>query len=133
MLNTKQCSCCKKFKSISEFYKQGQRHESLCKDCKKLSRKNRNKNENENVDTQKNKYSELKKTDLSASSESKNKNISDRITLPNYDESLFIFNEERKYLKISDDDMDLVVSFFRWHFEQSKKRKKTRKVLNEKR
>lgn len=45
--NGKVCSRCKKFKSASEFYKQGDRLESLCKPCKREARGNRNSHENE--------------------------------------------------------------------------------------
>lgn len=37
----KTCSRCKKFKSAELFYKQGDRYESICKDCKKEARKDR--------------------------------------------------------------------------------------------
>ncbi len=40
--NGKHCSRCKKFKSADQFYKQGDRLESLCKQCKLESRHNRN-------------------------------------------------------------------------------------------
>jgi hypothetical protein len=35
----KSCSVCKKFKSLGEFYKQGDRYESRCKLCKNQTRK----------------------------------------------------------------------------------------------
>lgn len=44
--NGKTCSRCKKFKSASEFYKQGHRLESLCKPCKCEARRNKNSQEN---------------------------------------------------------------------------------------
>ncbi len=37
----RRCSACEKFKSRQAFYMQGTRHESICKGCKKESRKKR--------------------------------------------------------------------------------------------
>lgn len=41
MTEKKLCTCCKEFKSVSEFYKQGARLESICKACKKEKRSKR--------------------------------------------------------------------------------------------
>jgi hypothetical protein len=40
----KNCSRCQKFKSVSEFYRQGDRLESVCKVCKQKARVERKKN-----------------------------------------------------------------------------------------
>jgi hypothetical protein len=37
--NTKACSRCAEFKSLTEFYRQGERYESLCKCCKQKHRR----------------------------------------------------------------------------------------------
>jgi hypothetical protein len=37
----RQCSRCKEFKSLADFYKQGERHESFCKTCKRGARAGR--------------------------------------------------------------------------------------------
>jgi hypothetical protein len=45
----KQCSRCKRFKSLGEFYQQGHRYESLCKGCKSKARAKRAGNAAEEV------------------------------------------------------------------------------------
>ncbi len=41
MTDGKTCSCCQKFKFFGEFYRQADRIESVCKDCKQRARKER--------------------------------------------------------------------------------------------
>ena len=40
-VNSKACSRCAEFKSLTEFYRQGERYESLCKCCKQKQRSDR--------------------------------------------------------------------------------------------
>ncbi len=40
-VNSKACSRCGEFKSLTEFYRQGERYESLCKGCKQKNRSER--------------------------------------------------------------------------------------------
>lgn len=116
----KVCSRCNEFKSLSEFYKQGNRHESLCKECKKNSRSKREKTVCP---------SPLLNTETSATAErfQKNHHISQddgREIMPRFDESIFYPQEERRSLGISDDDMDSIVAYFRWQMDQREKRLK---------
>lgn len=44
-LDGKKCSRCQKFKSAKEFYRQGDRLESLCKSCKRQARNSKREQE----------------------------------------------------------------------------------------
>jgi hypothetical protein len=114
------CSRCNGFKSLSEFYKQGNRYESLCKPCKKDSRKKRDESAEEETTESDSSidWQETKSVSLAASKKD------DREVMPVYDASIFYPAEARRALGISDEDMDSVVAFFRWHIEQREKRLK---------
>lgn len=117
----KVCSRCSEFKSLSEFYKQGNRHESLRRTCKKSSRKKRDEvfetSHAEEIDA-------TFETQESNSVHPKSAKRDDREVMPIYDESIFYPAERRRAVGISDDDMDSIVAFFRWHIEQREKRLK---------
>lgn len=117
----KVCSRCNEFKSLSEFYKQGNRHESLCKPCKKSSRKKRDESVEDEATTESDSSIELQKSKSISRTATKQ---NDREVMPVYDESIFYPAEARRALGISDEDMDSVVAFFRWHIEQREKRLK---------
>lgn len=122
MKEDKVCSCCKEFKSLTEFYKQGNRYESKCKECKKSSRKNKGSNflqaERSVIFYERNKSN---KNDDKAKNSFHHSSIFDREIMPEFDESILYPENERRSLGITDDDMDLVVSYFRWQFEQRNK------------
>lgn len=47
----------------------------------------------------------------------------ERETLPIDDESIFFPEVERRKLGITDDEMESIVEYFRWHLDQDNKRK----------
>lgn len=122
MKEVKVCSCCKEFKSLTEFYKQGIRYESKCKDCKKSSRKNTESNslqlEKSVFDSERNKSN---KTDDQAKNSFHYSATFNKEVMPQFDESILYPENERRSLGITDDDMDLVVAYFRWQLEQRNK------------
>ncbi len=103
----KACSRCGEFKSLGEFYKQGNRYESLCKECKKRSRE-----KNEVQPSSKNCVAPTKRYD------------DDRETMPVFDESIFYPEEHCRALGLDDNDIASIVAFFRWHMDQRAKRMK---------
>lgn len=113
----KVCSCCSEFKSIRDFYRQGNRHESLCKDCKKGSRGKRDKTTKTNEVVVPAKVSrELLESQRSLTY--------DREVMPTFDESIFYPEEATRALGFSDEDMDCIVACFRWLLEQREKKLK---------
>jgi DNA invertase Pin-like site-specific DNA recombinase len=126
----KVCTRCNGFKSASDFYRQGNRHESLCKECKKISREKRDKV----VGTVAIKNSEGKHCEVAVTAKLRQGKMvtsdHDRETVRQFDESIFYPEEKRRALGISDDDMGSIVAFFRWQMEQREKRLKNKKEEN---
>lgn len=130
-LTTKICSCCKEFKSAGEFYKQGVRHESLCKNCKKNSRKKREKPvETDSSKVKKEKIYQTASIFKQARQESSLSKNYDRETVRQFDESVFYPEERRRALGISDDEMDSIVAYFRWQMDQLEKNNKRKEEGN---
>jgi hypothetical protein len=121
----KACSRCQTVKPLADFYKQGTRHESFCKTCKRNSRESRNVS--------------VEQLPLAAASPTKanqktveakyNSRKSEREVMPTFDESIFYPEEARRSLGINDDDMDSLIAYFRWQLEQREKRKKQEEKL----
>ncbi len=103
-LSKKPCSCCKEFKSLTEFFKQGDRYESKCKTCKKAAR-GQKKNPAPPIPSE-------------AAVKDKN-NVSTRMdfereVMPVFDESIFEPRENLRKLGLSDDDIGDIATFMRW-------------------
>lgn len=121
----KVCSRCNEFKSASEFYRQGERHESLCKNCKKSSRVKREKVvENDSIKNAESKSRQTFSSEERGRSHAAISGNHDRETVKQFDESIFYPEERRRAFGISDDDMDSIVAYFRWQMDQLEKRKK---------
>lgn len=53
----------------------------------------------------------------------------DREEMPVYDESIFYPAIERRKLGISDEDMESIVEFFRWHIQQRNRRLDRQRII----
>lgn len=111
--NGKACSRCNEFKSLDDFYKQGSRHESLCKACKRQAREQ--------------KKSEAIVADPVVEPPTKTAGeFDDRETMPIFDESIFYPEERCRALGLDADDIADITAFVRWHMDQREKRLKKR-------
>ncbi len=120
----KACTRCHKLKSLTEFYRQGTRHESLCKTCKKSSRAP--------SQLPPEKTGTPSPPQAQSNTETANPQTTrhnEREAMPVYDESIFYPEEARRALGISDDDMDSVIAYFRWQLEQREKRKRQKEKV----
>lgn len=122
----KACSRCGEFKSIQDFYKQGSRHESRCKGCKRESRSKRKIDAGGLVD---------KAHSRDCSKEPKpvlqRKLIRyEQEIMPTFDESIFNPDEATRALGLDDEDIECLVSYFRWQLEQREIRIKKEKEEN---
>ena len=114
---TKACSRCEEFKSLSEFYKQGKRHESLCKSCKKKTRQEKD-------------PPQTSGTDINATSQKPLRpkfEDGERETMPVFDESIFHPEESCRAIGLGPSDLADLVAFVRWHMDQREKRLKKEK------
>jgi hypothetical protein len=124
----KVCSRCCEFKSIRDFYKQGNRHESLCKDCKRSSRA---KQKNDTTIQESNSDSSAKSKVKDLKPILQNKLIPyERETMPTFDESIFNPDEATRALGLDDDDIECLVTYFRWQLEQREIRLRKEKEEN---
>lgn len=127
---TKVCSRCKKDKSLSEFYKQKDRYESLCKKCKKEARINREREFDSNGFESDNKFQKLdistKLYPTERNSEGSQFHDSEIESIPELDES--IFYPERKIIELglNKDDVADLLGFLQWQLEQKNKRLKNK-------
>lgn len=124
----KVCSRCCEFKSIRDFYKQGNRHESLCKDCKRGSRTKRRGNTSVEETV-----SEVptKSTCNDLQPALQNRLITyEREIMPTFDESIFNPDEATRALGFDDEDIECLVAYFRWQLEQREIRIKKEKEEN---
>lgn len=55
--------------------------------------------------------------------------LKDREVMPVFDESIFYPAIERRKLGISDEDMECIVEFFRWHIKQRNRRMDRQRVI----
>ncbi|MFN8791136.1 MAG: hypothetical protein ACK5Y2_06740 [Bdellovibrionales bacterium] len=53
----------------------------------------------------------------------------EREEMPIYDESIFYPSIERRKLGITDEDMESIVQFFRWHLEQRNRRLDLQRII----
>ncbi len=53
----------------------------------------------------------------------------DRDEMPVYDESIFYPVIERRKLGMTDEDMECIVEFFRWHIQQRNRRTDRRRII----
>ena len=131
---TKVCSRCKKDKSLSEFYKQKDRYESLCKECKKEARFNRERESETKSSQSDNKSQKLDTLSKlpSAKRSFENKQFYDFETesMPELDESIFYPERKMIELGLTKDDVADLLSFLRWQLEQKDKRLKNKSEEN---
>lgn len=119
------CSRCCEFKSIRDFYKQGNRHESLCKDCKRGSREKRKGSSSADASVSE-MPSKISSNDLKPVLQSKLIPY-EREIMPTFDESIFNPDEATRALGLDDDDIECLVAYFRWQLEQREIRLKKEK------
>lgn len=55
--------------------------------------------------------------------------LRDRDNMPVYDESIFYPAIERRKLGITDEDMEYIVQFFRWHIQQRNRRVDRQRII----
>jgi len=114
----KACSQCKKTKLIAEFYKQGNRYESRCKECKKQAR---NKSENTGLAISKDNFdyqivhSVTKKTDLTSSPnpQSPNQKFLQEF-MPVLNEGIFYPEKHRLSLGLGDEDVLEITEYLKF-------------------
>lgn len=123
----KNCSRCGEFKSLSDFYRQGQRHESLCKECKRKARAVRS---GETGADGRPSDAEARRTSVvhAPPSQPVERDAFERETMPVFDESIFDPEAEVRKLGFSSEDIDAIVAYFRWFIEQGEKQKGEKKA-----
>lgn len=109
------CSRCKEFKSPREFYRQGDRYESLCKTCKRESRKRNIHAQSRNPATPEQPARKMRSV--------VGVDLSEKEVMPVFDESIFDPEAEVRKLGFSTDDIAEIVAYFQWHWEQEKKQR----------
>lgn len=55
--------------------------------------------------------------------------LKDRIEMPVFDESIFYPAVARRNLGITDEDMECIVEFFRWHIKQRNRRIDRKRII----
>lgn len=55
--------------------------------------------------------------------------LKDRIEMPVFDESIFCPTVARPNLGITDEDMECIVEFFRWHIKQRNRRMDRQRII----
>lgn len=127
---TKVCSRCKKDKYLSEFYRQKDRYESLCKVCKKEARVNREKGFEAKSSQSDNNFQNLGiPTKLPSTEKSSERTLLydfEIESMPEIDESIFYPERKIMDLGLSKDDVAELSGFLRWQLEQKDKRFKNK-------